>query len=98
MVARPVDRWVMGSGHAASMVESRASRGTHRGRRLLIEIGLELRAARLAAGLTQTEVADGASISAGELSRIERGLAPWLDIVTAACICAVVGLDLWMRS
>jgi transcriptional regulator with XRE-family HTH domain len=76
------------------MPESHAARGTRRGRRLLNDLGAELRAARVAAGLTLAGVGASAGVSAGELSRIERGLAPWLDIVTAARVCAVVGLDL----
>jgi transcriptional regulator with XRE-family HTH domain len=94
----PVERWVSARGHPAVVPESHASRGTRRGRRLLQDLGAELRAARLAAGLTLAQVAAAAGISAGELSRIERGLAPWLDVLTAARLCAVVGLDLWIRA
>jgi transcriptional regulator with XRE-family HTH domain len=80
------------------MPESLADRGSRRGRRLLLELGGEIRAARLAAGLSQTRVAGAAGVSAGELSRIERGLAPWLDVVTAARLGAVVGLDVVVRA
>ena len=80
------------------MPESHASRGARRGRRLLADLGAEIRHARLAAGLTLGEVAAAAGISAGELSRIERGLAPWLDVLVAARVCAVVGLDLSVRA
>lgn len=54
--------------------------------------------ARLAAGLTQSVVAEAAGMSRAELSRIERQRAPWLDITAAATLCAVVGLDLWLRA
>jgi hypothetical protein len=37
-------------------------------------------------------------MSSSEVSRIEQGDAPWLDIVSAARICDVVGLDLSVRA
>ena len=37
-------------------------------------------------------------ISASELSRVERGLAPWVDVPTLSRVSAVVGLDLWIRT
>ena len=80
------------------MPESHASRGTRRGRRLLAELGEEIRGSRRAAGLSLAEVAAAVGISGAEVSRIERGLAPWLDVLTAARICAVVGLDLSVRA
>ena len=80
------------------MPESHASRGTRRGRRLLTEVGVELRNARLAAGLPLATVARAGEISQSELSRIERGLASWLDILDAAKLCAIVGLDLTVRA
>lgn len=80
------------------MPESHASRGTRRGRRLLSDLGVELRAARRASGLSQAAVASAAGISSSELSRIEQGHAPWLDVISASRICAVVGLDLSIRA
>lgn len=80
------------------MVASRAARGSERGLWLVRELGAELRAARLAAGLTVRTVARLAGISPSELSRIERGRAPWLSIELAARLCSIVGLDLWLRS
>jgi HTH-type transcriptional regulator/antitoxin HipB len=79
------------------MPESHASRGTRRGRRLLADLGTEIRAARKASGLSQEVVASTAGVSSSELSRVEQGDAPWLDIVAAARLCAVVGLDLSVR-
>lgn len=61
-------------------------------------LATELRLARLAAGLTQSVVAEAAGISRAELSRIERQESPWLDIVAASELCAVLGLDLWLRA
>ncbi|HSK52406.1 MAG TPA: helix-turn-helix transcriptional regulator [Clostridia bacterium] len=80
------------------MPESHASRGTRRGRRLLSDLGAELRAARVAAGLTLAGVAAAAGISPSELSRIERGLAPWLSVLLAARLCSICGLDLAARA
>ena len=48
--------------------------------------------------MTLAEVAGAAGISAAELSRVERGLAPWLDVLVASKICAIVGLDLAVRA
>ena len=80
------------------MPESHSSRGTRRGRRLLAELGVELRNARLSAGLSLAAVAAAGDVSPSELSRIERGLASWLDILVAARLCAIVGLDLAVRA
>jgi transcriptional regulator with XRE-family HTH domain len=74
------------------------ARGDRRTRRLLLRLGDELRTARNSAGLTLARVADAAGISVSELSRIERGLAPWVDLTTLQRIGAVVGLDVWMRT
>lgn len=79
------------------MAEPQRSRGTRRGRQHLASLGAEMRNARRAAGLTQAAVAEAAGISRAELSRIERQKADWLDVVTAAELCAVLGLDLWLR-
>jgi transcriptional regulator with XRE-family HTH domain len=85
-------------GQDVPMPESHACRGARRGRRLLTDLGDEIRAARGGAGLTLAEVANAAGISAAELSRIERGLAPWLDVLAASRICAIVGLDVAVRA
>jgi transcriptional regulator with XRE-family HTH domain len=80
------------------MPESHASRGARRGRRIIVDLGAEIRTSRVASGLTLATVATAAGISPSELSRIERGLAPWLDILVAARLCAIVGLDLSVRA
>lgn len=80
------------------MPESHAARGTRRGRRSLVTLGEEIRAARLAAGLSQRVVAEAAGISISELSRVERASASWLGIVVASRLAAVVGLDLVLRA
>jgi transcriptional regulator with XRE-family HTH domain len=80
------------------MPERIRDRGSRRGRQHLLTIGTELRIARNSAGLSQASVSRAAGVSRAEVSRIERGVAPWLNIVEAAELCAVVGLDLWMRT
>ena len=77
-------------------------RATHRGRQrglgLAASIGSEIRLARRSLGLGLGRVAHAVGISASELSRIERGLAPWVSIVVLAQLCAVVGLELSARA
>ena len=80
------------------MPESTRSRGTRRGRQHLVTLGSELRSARQSAGLSQASVAQASGMSRAEVSRVERASAPWLNIVEAAELCAVVGLDLWLRA
>jgi transcriptional regulator with XRE-family HTH domain len=70
--------------------------GTARGRRLLGELAGELRHARLAAGLTQEAVGSAVRLSKATISRIERGRVP-IDILTAAQVARVLGLDLSVR-
>jgi transcriptional regulator with XRE-family HTH domain len=85
-------------GQDVPMPESHACRGARRGRRLLADLGDEIRAARTAAGLSLATVARAAGISPTEMSRVERGIAPWLDVLVASRLCAVVGLDLSVRA
>jgi transcriptional regulator with XRE-family HTH domain len=64
--------------------------GRHRARELGQRYGRELRAMRVASGLSQRELARRAGISQGLLSRIERGLSiPSLDV--AARLAAAMG-------
>ena len=64
---------------------------------LLQRIGRELRAARIAAGLTQQAVARRLSLSTSEVSRIERAEATAIGIVALHRHAAVVGLRPWLR-
>jgi len=80
------------------MPASARDRGTRRGRHHLATLASEIRSAREAAGLSQSTVARAAGLSRAEVSRIERGCAPWLNILDASELCAVVGLDLWLRT
>jgi transcriptional regulator with XRE-family HTH domain len=78
--------------------ERRIDRGRRLARHALATIGEELREARLAAGLTQRQVAEAVGISHTEMSRIERGVAPWVAYETLVMIAAVLGLDLPLRA
>ncbi len=80
------------------MPESHAARGQRRALRLLVDLGAELRAARVAAGLTLRSVAAAVGVSLAEISRIERGVAHWADVVVLSRIAAVVGLELSLRA
>lgn len=66
--------------------------------RTINELAEEWREARIAAGLSQQEVADGAHIARSYYSRIERGKVASLSILVAARISAVLGLDMWFRT
>lgn len=67
------------------------------GRRLHMDLGSELREARLARGLRQIDVARAAGVSHATISRVELGLAPDLSIGDAVRHGAVVGLKLHAR-
>lgn len=77
--------------------ERPVDRGQRLGTAALRRLGEELRAARLRLGLSLAVVAGAAEISPGELSRIERALAPWVSVLTVARLAAVLGLDLAAR-
>jgi transcriptional regulator with XRE-family HTH domain len=76
-------------------------RTDHAARRALEQsraLGREIRMARLAAGLSQRYVAESAGLSQPVLSRLERGVPPWLDAIAIARALAVVGLELGLRA
>lgn len=78
--------------------ERRIDRGRRRASQALATVGEEFRDARLSGGLSQDRVADAVGISQPELSRIERGAAPWVTYETLVLIAAVLGLDLPLRA
>jgi transcriptional regulator with XRE-family HTH domain len=71
--------------------------GTRRGERLVREFADEVRAARIMSGLSQRSVAAVIGLSKSTVSRLELGRPPFVDIVTAARVARVVGLDLTLR-
>jgi transcriptional regulator with XRE-family HTH domain len=78
--------------------ERRIDRAARHARRVLIEIGDELRRARISAGLTLREVGALVRLSHTQISRIERGLVPGVGYATLVLIAAVVGLKLPLRA
>lgn len=80
------------------MVASHVARGRQRGHQLRSSIGDEIRRARIASGLRQTDLAVSLGISDSEVSRIECGGASWLSVDVAAQLCSVTGLELWLRA
>jgi transcriptional regulator with XRE-family HTH domain len=72
--------------------------GSSRAREILARLTAEFRNARLTAGLSQDDVAAGLSISRSQYSRIERGHSVDLSIPMASRVCAVLGLDLAVRT
>jgi transcriptional regulator with XRE-family HTH domain len=65
--------------------------------RIRMDVGRELRSARLARGLSQRVVAHAAGITQSQLSRVERGVYPAVTIEVFAKSAAAVGLDLSVR-
>ena len=80
------------------MPESRIARADRRTTSLRARIAAEIRVARNSAGLTLAQVGRAAGVSRSETSRIERGDAGWVDLMTLGRLAAVVGLDLWVRT
>ena len=78
--------------------ERPVDRGTERARRILADLGREIRTARRDRGLPLAAVARATRMSISKVSRIERGLAPRVTVIDLARLHAVVGLELWARS
>ncbi|HEX6656361.1 MAG TPA: helix-turn-helix transcriptional regulator [Candidatus Limnocylindria bacterium] len=68
--------------------------GTARGRWMVRLFADEFKNARLAAGLSQARVAASVGLSQRTVSRYEAADPPYPDLVTAARLAAVVGLEL----
>ena len=82
----------------ATPTRSRASRqqlaARERAAHLARRVGIALRERRVAAGLTQAEVAGRAGVSQTQVSRLERGLGARTDLDTLAACGAAVSLQL----
>lgn len=74
--------------------ESAVQRGARRARDLLRRIGDELRLGRVAAGLSTRTLARMVGISHTQVIRIERGLAPHVDIDVVSRLASVLGYSL----
>ncbi|HEU0236207.1 MAG TPA: helix-turn-helix transcriptional regulator [Candidatus Limnocylindrales bacterium] len=80
---------------ASERMVAAAGRRAHRDR---VDLGQELRDARVSAGLSQIRVAASIGVSASEVGRIERGEAPWVSLDVLSKFGAAVGLDVRLRA
>lgn len=72
--------------------------GTRRGNAIVLELGHEVRVARLEHGLSQNAVAIAARTSRAQVSRVERAGAPRVSVLELARLFAVLGLELSARA
>lgn len=77
--------------------QRRLDEGKRRAVRLLAELGIELRDARLAAGLSQRAVAAAAATSQSQVGRIERAESPRVAFRLLVVVGSVLGSDLAAR-
>jgi transcriptional regulator with XRE-family HTH domain len=78
--------------------ERPGDRGKRRGERLLSDVLEEGRGARIAAGLSQEDVARALGLSASRVSRMERGRYTTVPFVVVAQYLSVAGLELSARA
>jgi transcriptional regulator with XRE-family HTH domain len=78
--------------------ERPVDRGTERARRILADLGGEIRTARRDRGLTQEAVGRAVGVSGITVGRIERAMAPRASIVLFAQLLETVGLELSARA
>jgi transcriptional regulator with XRE-family HTH domain len=78
--------------------ERPVDRGTERGRRILADLGRELRTARRDRGLSQEVVGRAAGVSGVTVGRVERGLAPHASFMLLGRLLQAVGLELSARA
>jgi transcriptional regulator with XRE-family HTH domain len=76
---------------------SKLAEANSRARRLMADLGSELREARIARGLRLMDVARASSTSVSHISRVERALTTDLSVLHLAGHAAVVGLKLHAR-
>lgn len=72
--------------------------GTSRGHWLIGQLGRELRDARLAAGLSQARIGSASGLSQQTISRYELGQHPYPDLLQAARVATVLGLELRVQT
>ena len=78
--------------------ERRRSRGQAVARRMLREIGTQVRIARQAAGLSLRAAATTVGLDYSTLGRIERGLLPGASLEQISLACVAVGLEPSLRA
>jgi transcriptional regulator with XRE-family HTH domain len=79
-------------------MERARDRGRHQARSIATSIGMELREARLAAGVSQAHVAQAADLRQSRVSRTERVADPMPRLDELTRHCAAVGLRLSVRA
>ena len=77
--------------------DGRRERAARVARRTGIQLGEELRSARLSTGLSLDAVAGHVGMSPSKVGRLERGVAGSIELVDLTAIASVVGLDLSVR-
>jgi len=78
--------------------EGRFDTGTARAERAVVELGAELRAARVDRGLSQAVVAKAGRMCRSKLSRIERGRFRTVPVLDLFRLSSILGLELSMRA
>jgi len=78
--------------------EGLRERGIQRGSRLVRDLATEWHGLRLAAGVSQKELARALGISRETYSRIERGKTPAVTVARAAAITAILGSELSVKT
>ena len=78
--------------------DRRVDRADRRGRRMVDELGREIRDARVAAGLSQASVGRAVGLDGSRISRIERGQVAGVALLTLTRLMGVVGLELGARA
>ena len=78
--------------------DRRVDRADRRGRRLVDELGREIRDARVAAGLSQASVGRAVGLDGSSVSRIERGQVTGVALLALSRLMGVVGLELSARA
>ena len=78
-------------------IERAIAQAEQRARRVLVDLGRDLHAARVSRGLSQASVASAAGLIQAQVSRIERSVYPSVTVDALARLAAAVGLELSVR-
>ncbi len=78
-------------------IERAVDSARERARRVLAELGREIRAARVTRGLSQAAVASAAGLTQSQVSRVERALYPVVAVDALMRLAVAVGLDLSVK-
>jgi transcriptional regulator with XRE-family HTH domain len=78
-------------------IERSIDAARQRAERFLLEIGREIRAARVSRGLSQATIARAAQLTQSQVSRIERARYPGVTLDALARLATAVGLELSVR-